>query len=426
MARAVLLVDALPPRVVGGTPLVAYDYAVGLAARGWDVEVVTPVVGITEWPDPASPPVRAEGEGFARREVPTTAAQGIAWALEAAWSVPDPAALRWFASFLGGRRPDVVHVLSNVDVPLDWPEMARRTGAAMVRSVTGPEDLCGLGHPTSPRAEAQGFCQAPLTPARCALCVASTFQAPRRQAEWEQKLRWKRTRAARHYAGVYDRIVFSTATFRQYFEQTLPLPPERVSVVEMGLPPAPPVARRPGDRMRLVALGQLHPTKGTPALVDAFSHPALLKRAGAYRLTFHGGGDSDLVATLLGINPSVSAPGPYRPEDVPSLLADADIGLSASRFETAHRVTREYLRAGVPVIGSHAFGIPDVVRHGHNGLLFDHALPGSLVGALVEILDQPAWVGDLASGARATRIRSVDEEVDEIVEVYAQARAGAP
>jgi glycosyltransferase involved in cell wall biosynthesis len=105
---------------------------------------------------------------------------------------------------------------------------------------------------------------------------------------------------------------------------------------------------------------------------------------------------------------------------LPVLLADADVGLSPSQFETFHRVTREYLFAGIPVIGSSAFGIPEAVQHGVNGLLFDHADQNSLRRSVLAVLDDPALLIDLTAGAGGTIIRTVAQEVDDLVELYGE------
>ncbi len=121
---------------------------------------------------------------------------------------------------------------------------------------------------------------------------------------------------------------------------------------------------------------------------------------------------------LLARNPNVTWHGAYRPDELPALLSGIDIGLSTSRFETFHRVTREYLLSGVPVIGSMAFGIPEVVHPGRNGLLFDHAEPGSLLRAVKACLDDPDLVPRLTAGARTTEIKSVANEIDQMVALY--------
>jgi phosphatidylinositol alpha 1,6-mannosyltransferase len=149
----------------------------------------------------------------------------------------------------------------------------------------------------------------------------------------------------------------------------------------------------------------------------AFLEPSLLERDD-YRLMIFGGGDETSISELLDKNPRVHWSGSYQPYDLPRLLKGVDVGLSTSRFETFHRVTREYLLSGVPVIGSTAFGIPEVVRHGQNGLLFDHRDPGSFLRAVLECLDTPQLLERLTAGAHETTIRSVGEEVDDLVALY--------
>jgi glycosyltransferase involved in cell wall biosynthesis len=64
-----------------------------------------------------------------------------------------------------------------------------------------------------------------------------------------------------------------------------------------------------------------------------------------------------------------------------------------------------------------------VVRPGVNGLLFDHADPGSLGRAVVRLLDDRALLATLTAGARATVVRSVDDEADELASLYREVLA---
>src|SRR5262249_53224098 len=89
-----------------------------------------------------------------------------------------------------------------------------------------------------------------------------------------------------------------------------------------------------------------------------------------------------------------------------------------SRFETFHRVTREYLIAGLPVIGSNTFGIPDVVRTGENGLLFEAGDVEGFRRAVLSVLDDRAYLARLTDGARATRIRTKADEIDDLLAQY--------
>jgi glycosyltransferase involved in cell wall biosynthesis len=479
--RLLYLVHCLPPEEQSGTPLVAYGYAHALAARGFEVTVAYPTATATPW---ELDPERWVGEPFDRVVVPTTSFRGEHWSIDAA-SDDGTDAPRANQAFLGLLRlivPDLVHVVNNVHLPLSWPELAHEQGIPVVRSVTCTEDLCGLIAPVSPRSGSGGYCQAPLTPEGCARCVeahrsasavvvppagrgdgpgtvisvpsASSVPAPdgpvpsdhtllRAIADQHPRLvdalRHKRARSASQYRRVFDRVVFATPGFRHYFELTLPLDPGKVRVIEMGmeLSPwggrtnggagaafAPLPSAEPGHPVVFCLAAGLATMKGFDAVAEAFTSPGLLRRED-YRLVLLGGGDERLVAPMLAANPNISWHGPYRSGDLPELLSRVDVGLSTSYFETFHRVTREYLLAGRPVIGSRAFGIPDIIRPGRNGLLFDHRDAGSLARAVITLLEDRELLATLADGARATDVRSTDDEADELAALYTEVLAEA-
>jgi glycosyltransferase involved in cell wall biosynthesis len=461
MAKLLYLVHSLPPEEHTGTPLFAHGYAQAMAARGHEVTVAYPSATAPSW---ELTPERWPGEAFDRVVVPPTSFAGPFWSIEAASddSSTSPIPSAAFLELLRLVDPDLVHVVNNVNLPLDFPELAKAEGIPVVRSVTCAEDLCGLIAPVSPRSGRRGYCSAPVTPEHCARCVESVFAdsspgagvAPGnghratgdpndgQHQELITKLTRKRARTAEQYLRVFDRTIFATAAFRSYFEQTIPLDPARVRVIEMGIDPAPRQEATPESPSSLSAAlpvdpggpdapsqpvmfclaATLDPAKGIDTVVEAFTDPQLRDRDD-YRLCLLGGGNEDLVATLVDANPNVIMVGPYRPEDLPGFLAHMDVGLSTSGFETFHRVTREYLLAGLPVIGSRAFGIPDIVRPGKNGLLFDSTDPATLVQSVLSLLDDRALLAGLTQGARSTSVRSCEEEADDLATLYAEVLA---
>jgi glycosyltransferase involved in cell wall biosynthesis len=70
------------------------------------------------------------------------------------------------------------------------------------------------------------------------------------------------------------------------------------------------------------------------------------------------------------------------------------------------------------VVTSPTFGAADIVRDGVNGLVYDPARPGSLAAACSALLDDRPRLERLAAGAAATKVRSVDDEVDELSALY--------
>lgn len=434
-----LVVHASPPQEHTGTPLVADGYARELARRGWRVVLVEPrPSGGLGPPVPAAEDRTVQESSSVRilhRWLPRDPPEGALWPLQAA-SRRDPQVVRALRRLLGSERPDLVHVLDNVDLPLALPEVARELGIPVVRSVTCAEDLCALVAPVSPRSGALGYCPAPLDPMRCLGCLTEVLPL-RGRAEQHRALGLllaKRARAVTHFWDVYDRVIFASEGFRSYFEKTLPLPEEKVRVLPMGLDlteldltgrgslPGGSAAARSGSQepgpITFLFLATGHPAKGFDTLARAFSGPVLSARQD-WRLVAAGGGDRSLLGPLLD-DPRVTDLGPYAPGDLPRLLAGADVGISASVFETFHRVTREYLAGGLPVLAARTFGITDVVRDGVNGLVFAPNDPGGLARGTLELLDRPALLEELRQGARRTVIRSVREEVDDLVELYGE------
>lgn len=441
MPRSILLVvHALPPAELSGTPLVAYGYAQALGHAGWDVTVLSAMPGARAWGE--AQPTSEPSEPFRRLTVPPDYGAGSSW-LEA-WSAPGLGDRQAdVARVLDGLRPDVVHIVDNVFLPLCIAEVSHDMGIPVVRGVSCAEDLCALIVPVSPCSGPKGFCQAPLTVEHCAACVADAttddLLAPfrrtgqpsidsERRARLLELLLTQRARAAHHFRAVYDRVVFASDQFRRYFEQTMPLDPLRTRVVPMGVDvpdmgdhgaagrPRPSGAQ--GSVTFLIA-GNTNPFKGTGAVVSAFSHESMATRDD-WRLVLAGGGNRALYGPLLE-DDRVRDHGPYDPHQLQAILSIGDVGVSASVFETFHRVTREYLAGGLPVVGSLAFGISDVVVDGWNGLLFDHSESTALRRALVRLLDDRALLARLAQGAAHTRVRSVAEEVTDLISIYDEA-----
>lgn len=440
-----LVVHALPPSELSGTPLVTHGYARTLGRAGWRVTVLSSLPDAPHWGTVKV--VREPAEPFWRAVVAPDYGAGTSW-LDA-WAVPTAPTgdssgdvSLDVSRFLERLRPDVVHIVDNVFLPLSLPERATEGGIPVVRTVSAAEDLWPLVAPLVPGSMTGELCPTPLDLDYGADCVMTstaddTLARFRRTGEpavdaqrrtrLRELLAIQRARAVHHFRNVYDRVVFASDQFRAYFEQTLPLDPFRTRVVPMGIDPSAdvPDGRRQTRNPRALAVSEPvtfliaangTPFKGMGAVVAAFTDPVLRGRDD-WRLVLAGGGNRKLYGPLLD-DPRVRDHGPYDPGDMAALVAAADVGISPSPFETFHRVTREYLTGGLPVVGSRIFGISDVLVDEENGLFFDHAERGSMRDALVRLLDDPDLLERLSAGAVATRIRRTEEEVAELVSIY--------
>lgn len=107
----------------------------------------------------------------------------------------------------------------------------------------------------------------------------------------------------------------------------------------------------------------------------------------------------------------------YRYEDIPVLLQDMDIGIIPPIWwDNAPQVVFEMLAMYVPVIAAKIGGIPDFVRHGENGLLFEPGNTKDLLHQLTTVIVDPKLIGQLRQGI--TPMKTITEHANELENFY--------
>jgi glycosyltransferase involved in cell wall biosynthesis len=145
------------------------------------------------------------------------------------------------------------------------------------------------------------------------------------------------------------------------------------------------------------------PHKGAHVVVDAL-RLALLPPV---RLTLFGGlvepyfrelrASADEVPNL-----ELLAYGGFTPTDLPFLLADIDAVIVPSLvWETYSICTREAFSLGIPVIASRIGSLPEAIRDGENGLLFEPGSAPELAAILHRVASDPRRLSQLRAGIRA-------------------------
>lgn len=112
--------------------------------------------------------------------------------------------------------------------------------------------------------------------------------------------------------------------------------------------------------------------------------------------------------------------GQAAPEEIPALLAPADLLVHASWREGLARVLVQALAAGLPVVSSTAGGAGEVVVPDCNGLLFPIGDQAALNSALLAAVTVPGKLADLRRGAAATDLSrfTIDAMVESTLKVY--------
>ena len=109
-------------------------------------------------------------------------------------------------------------------------------------------------------------------------------------------------------------------------------------------------------------------------------------------------------ARMLGVENSVSFLG--KLDQIAPLLAAADLFLLPSQSESFGLSALEALASGVPVIGTNAGGLPEVIRDGETGVLCAVGdVPGMAAAALEILQDRKRWSEMSKLGAADARER---------------------
>lgn len=166
----------------------------------------------------------------------------------------------------------------------------------------------------------------------------------------------------------------------------------------------------PGRKV-LMHISNFRPVKRVRDVVRIFSHVA---RAMPATLVMVGDGPDRIAAEkeaeALGVTSQTMFVG--RVEVIAPLLAGADLFLLPTERESFGLSALEALACGVPVVGTRAGGLPEVVRDGVTGALRDVGDVEAMAAAAVEILSsQERWTELSRAAAADARERFGQNEI---------------
>ena len=186
----------------------------------------------------------------------------------------------------------------------------------------------------------------------------------------------------------------------------------------------------PADAPLAVVVGRLEPEKGHPTLIEAWpvvhhhfpSAHLLVVGEGSERDRLEGLAAAHLRAEICCA--SVHFLG--RREDVPQILAAANVVVMPSYREAQGLAIVEALAANRPVIASNVGGIPEMIRSGENGMLVPSQDPSALASAIALLFRDRALATRLAHAGHALVHEKfcVDDMLRDIEAIYLLAVGG--
>ncbi len=170
------------------------------------------------------------------------------------------------------------------------------------------------------------------------------------------------------------------------------------------------------DKITFAVLGNLAPLKGTDLPIRAYNWLDLAEKA---KLWFYGNPLGEYGVNLLeqiNLMRGIEYKGPYKQENLAEIFAKVDAVIVPSLQESYSFVVREALIHKIPVIASAAGGIPEIIKDGYGGLLFEPGDWQALAGKMKAIVDKPELLDELRDKIPA--VREMPEEAAEMLKIY--------
>ena len=189
-----------------------------------------------------------------------------------------------------------------------------------------------------------------------------------------------------------------------------------------------PLTTTPREEDLVLFLGRCDEGKGVFELLEVMANLPHV------RLVCAGDGDLARVAArarALGIDARVRLAGWLGSDACADLLRTCTVFALPSHAEGVPMSMLEAMAAGAPVVASAVGGIPDIVRHGENGLLVTPGDTASLAHAIERVIRDRAFAERLGAGARDTVARTYTVEravarVDALLSQFHEQPAAAP
>jgi glycosyltransferase involved in cell wall biosynthesis len=152
----------------------------------------------------------------------------------------------------------------------------------------------------------------------------------------------------------------------------------------------------------LISVGRLAAVKGYPLLIDAVAR--LVDQGKDVRLTLVGDGPErsylEEQSRRLGITSRIIFAGWKNQAALQKLYRNSDLCLLSSFAEGVPVVLMEAMAAGVPCVAPRITGIPELIRHGIDGILVTPSDAEELAAAIAGLMDQPELRRQMAKVCR--------------------------
>lgn len=345
-------------------------------------------------------------------------------------------------NLLQQRQFDVIHLISGYLLGAPVIHTARTANIPIVVTLTEFWFMCPQLNLIMPNGK---LCSGPESVEKCARCVAQDkrrYRLPEMFTPSLMDVFWqtmqnqpfaqgrvgeieRRQRILTEALSLADLVIcpsrFLMDTFENYgFDVSRFIHLRQGLEVPKTAPPTP--AMRQDKRLRLTYMGQIKPHKGVDLLIQAVM--TLLDEKRPVTLDLWGSEDhekqySTQLKELSAGYPAIRWRGKFTGAKVWDVLEETDALVIPSRwYENSPNTILEASYMNVPVVATNLGGMSELVKHRHNGLLFELNDAPDLTQQLRSLLDEPNLM--LTLRANIKPIRTIDQEMRMLVNHYSE------
>lgn len=184
------------------------------------------------------------------------------------------------------------------------------------------------------------------------------------------------------------------------------------------------------DGFAFVYVGRVSPEKSLHVALEAFKRTLSANPRAKFVLVGNGPADEAVAAKIraLGLQASVIRLGRVErdrlmEENFPRL---GDAFVTASKTENQPVSILEAMAFGLPLVGPRAKGIPELIQHGRNGLLFDADDVSGMAGAMTRVMQDAALRKSMGEASlEAAAAHDLEHVGDQLEAIYGRVLAGA-